>query len=71
MVSEVFLNGTAFAEIHTLIVIFLGWVTLVNSCPVAALLTFLVDEYFLGNWISWSCRNNLESMTKVKKGFMI
>ena len=54
-----------------MIVVFLGWLTLFNSCPIAAFLTYLVDEYVIGSWIGWTCRNNLERMTKVKRGFMI
>jgi hypothetical protein len=34
-----------------MMVVFLGWVTLVNSCPIAALLTYLVDHYLLRWWI--------------------
>ena len=40
-------------------VIFLGWVTLFNSCPVAAFLTYLIDQYVLDAWIAHSCRINL------------
>ena len=43
LVSEVFPNGNEFEEIHTLIVIFLGWATLTNSSAIAAFLTYLVD----------------------------
>lgn len=59
LVNEVFPNGNEFEEIHTMIVIFLGWLTLTNSCAIAAFLTYLVDQYIIGNWVGWSCRNSL------------
>ena len=51
--------------------LFLGWLTIVNSAPIAAFLTYFIDEYIISAWIGWSCRNNLEQMTRVKKGFMV
>jgi hypothetical protein len=71
LVNEVFPNGNEFEEIHTLMVMFLGWVTLLNSCPLAAFLTYLIDHFVINAWVSSSCRSNLEEMTKVKRGFMI
>ena len=65
-----FPNGNEFEEIHTLIVVFLGWLTLSGSCTIAAFLTYLVD-LLIEKWIGSSCRKNLEEMTKVKRGFMI
>ena len=59
LVNEVFPNGNEFEEIHTMIVIFLGWLTLVNNCPIAVFLTYLVDEYMINTWVAWSCRNGL------------
>jgi hypothetical protein len=39
--------------------IFLGWVTIVNSIPVAAFLTYFIDQYLFKWWIEYSCRNHL------------
>jgi hypothetical protein len=71
LVNEVFPNGNEFEDIHTIMVVFLGWVTVVNSCPIAAFLTYFVDQYLLRWWIEYSCRTNLEEMTRVKRGFML
>lgn len=70
LINEVFPNGNEFEEIHTFIVIFVAWLALVNSVPIAAFLTYLVDT-LLGWWVEDSCRSSLEEMTRVKQGFMI
>jgi hypothetical protein len=58
-VNEVFPNGNEFEEIHTVMVVFLGWLTIVNSTPIAAFLTYVVDQYLFKWWIESSCRNHL------------
>ena len=53
-----------------MIVVFVSWLALVNSVPIAAFLTYLVDVLVMW-WVEDSCRESLEEMTRVKKGFMI
>jgi len=31
----------------------------VNSCPIAAFITYFMDEYVFNSWISYTCRVNL------------
>ena len=50
LVNEVFPNGNEFEDLHTFIVIFVAWIALVNSIPIAALLTVFVDTV-LGWWV--------------------
>lgn len=71
LVNEVFPNGNEFEEIHTVIIVYLMWVVLTNSSPIAAFLTYFIDQYILNAWIASKCRDNLERMTRVKKGFMV
>ena len=54
-----------------MIILFLLFILMTSSVTIAAFLTYFVDEYMLNAWISNSCRNNLEEMTKVKEGFML
>lgn len=37
-----------------------------SSIPIAAFLTYFVDEFLINGWIANSCREKLEKMTKVK-----
>lgn len=70
LVNEVFPNGNEFEDIHTIMVVFLGWVTLLNSCPIAALITYLLEKYPLTWWIHYNATVNLSMMTRVKRGFL-
>jgi len=71
IVGEVFPNGNEFEELHTIIILFLMFLLLTSNVCAAALITYFIDEYLINSWISNTCRQNLETMTKVREGFML
>jgi hypothetical protein len=48
------------------VVIYLLWVIVTGSSPIAAFLTYFCDEYILNSWIKSSYKKKLEKMTRVK-----
>ena len=69
--KQVFPNGDEFEELHTIIIIYLLWIIVTGSSPIAAFLTYFCDEWILNAWVASTYRKNLERMTRVREGFML